>query len=65
MSGVDAIIHVASPLPDTASPEVILEVRGAHAGIGVLNFSNLVNTTLFRKLSLVRPASLMPLSPAA
>ena len=25
--GVDAIIHVASPLPNTAAPEVILDVR--------------------------------------
>jgi hypothetical protein len=25
--GTDAIIHVASPLPDTGTPEVILDVR--------------------------------------
>jgi hypothetical protein len=30
MSGVDAIIHVASPLPDTANPQGILVVRGGH-----------------------------------
>ena len=28
--GVDAIIHVASPLPAKAAPQVILDVRGAH-----------------------------------
>jgi hypothetical protein len=29
MLGVDAIIHVASPLPDAGGPQVILDVRGA------------------------------------
>jgi hypothetical protein len=29
--GVDAIIHVASPLPDAAAPQVILDVRGGHS----------------------------------
>ena len=28
--GVDAIIHVASPLANTAGPQVILDVRGPH-----------------------------------
>jgi hypothetical protein len=28
--GVDAIIHVASPLPNTAVPQVIVNVRGPH-----------------------------------
>ena len=28
--GVDAIIHVASPLPNTAVPQVIVGVRGPH-----------------------------------
>ena len=28
--GVDAIIHVASPLPNTATPQVIIDVRGPH-----------------------------------
>ena len=28
--GVDAIIHVASPLSNSAAPQVILDVRGAH-----------------------------------
>jgi hypothetical protein len=28
--GVEAIIHVASPLFDTAAAQVILDVRGAH-----------------------------------
>ena len=29
--GVDAIIHVASPLPATAAPQGILDVRGDHS----------------------------------
>ena len=28
--GVDAIIHVASPLPAAAAPQAILDVRSAH-----------------------------------
>jgi hypothetical protein len=27
--GVDAIIHVASPLPNSGAPQVIVDVRGA------------------------------------
>jgi hypothetical protein len=44
LSGVDAIIHVASPLPDTATPQEILTVRAADARI---IFSNLLKMTLF------------------
>jgi hypothetical protein len=29
--GVDAVIHVASPLPNSATPQGILDVRGAYA----------------------------------
>jgi hypothetical protein len=28
MLGVDAIIHVASPLPNAGAPQVTLDVRG-------------------------------------
>jgi hypothetical protein len=33
ISGVDAIIHVASPLPNSSTPQVILDVRDDHAKV--------------------------------
>jgi nucleoside-diphosphate-sugar epimerase len=35
ISGVDVVIHVASPLFDSSTPQVILDVRGACAQIQV------------------------------
>ena len=33
VSGVDVIMHVASPLPNSSTPQVILDVRSARAQI--------------------------------
>jgi len=38
ISGVDAIVHVASPLSDAASPQKTVDVRGGH---NWLKFSSL------------------------
>jgi hypothetical protein len=35
ISGVDVIMHVASPLPNSSTPQAILDVRGARAQIQV------------------------------
>jgi hypothetical protein len=40
ISGVDAIMHVASALPNTGEPQVILEVRGAQSRVQVVVVSN-------------------------
>jgi hypothetical protein len=62
-SGVDIIIHVASPLPNSSTPQAILDVR-ARAQIK-FTFSNLQKITLSRVPSPVPRASLMPPSPPA
>jgi hypothetical protein len=64
--GVDAIIHVASPLSNSAAPQVILDVRGAHTWSKFSYYLSLTSRKLFSSpLSQVPPASLMPLSPLA
>ena len=40
ISGVDVIMHVASPLPNAASPQVILEVRIGNTHVRILPFSD-------------------------
>ena len=45
VSGVDVIIHVASPLPNTSTPQVILDVRGARAQIQKNSFQSAISGT--------------------
>ena len=50
ISGVDAIIHVASPLSNTGAPQVILEVRGAESRIVIVCLTPAKTTFLERYL---------------
>jgi hypothetical protein len=45
MSGVDVIMHVASPLPDPSNPQAVLDVRGVRAQIQAYMLSNLQKTS--------------------
>ena len=45
-SGVDAIIHVASPLSHTGAPQVILEVRDADSRIVIVCLTPVKTTFL-------------------
>ena len=61
ISGVDAIMHVASALPNTGEPQVILEVRGAQSRVQDVVVSNVQKNKPFRPLSPALPAYSMPL----
>jgi hypothetical protein len=63
ITGVNAIIHVASPLPNTADPQVILDVRSADTRSSFLYFLIFQKTIPFRALSPVPPAFSMLLLP--
>jgi nucleoside-diphosphate-sugar epimerase len=63
VEGVDIIIHVASPLPNSSTPQAIIDV-GDRTQIK-FTFSNLQKLTLSRVPSPVPRVSLMPPSPPA
>ena len=65
MLGVDAIIHVASPLPNAGTPQVILDVSGAHIWFQILILCLTSKKRLSSPLCQVLPGSSIRLSPLA